>query len=927
MSYRYQVSKSIVVLLLISVLVSGANPYRPARRAAKTPASPDVTSRSPQPTQTEGKPQRIFAPHWTTEGSLYTTVFVRNTHLEQVAGVTVSLVLPQRTIRLPETRLDAQQTVAIDVERALLENGEKVEQAGAAFIDVEDGATGSISAYAQVLDVSNSLSFSFPFMQGGASDATPLDAVAWYFSPRTDAFIALQNTTDAVVIATPAVQFSGNWVNLGKRRLQAHEAVTLQLPRFPSKTPSGQQALAVRVAHNSQPGSVVAQGWVEDAAIGFSAPFTFQPNLTCDCGNETHHLYGTGMEIGSAGGMMGLAPGATFSPYLALRNRYTKSLVVNASFTYESAGQVETVALPPVPLGGQASALVNLKDYQDQGLIPASVPHGSIDLQYTGKPGALLAELTSVDQNGSFVSPVPLTCRGNRAANMPFWRTDGDWHSSVTLRNIAAEDNEVEITVSYPGGVYEVRKTLSAGGTAMVSVNDLQQSQEPDSAGRRIPLDATVGGVSVWSPLVREGLIVNAMLVNPVSKTCGSCQQYGYVTAACLVEDYALTTVCEFEPHAANDSFPLKIILRYNSGHTDQDGVNTSTVSSANPPVADYSIGQMHCLAGGNTYITARTSRQWPIDVRCSIYQTFLGNGLLNVIEAKIKQDNNDITGTTHDVIVGQKISLSVEVLPAGTSTTNNQWTIPEKKIANYVVNYDDADRDHSTATVTPLSNPTSTSVTFYWVDGGDGRQVKFSFKVLGKSFNAKATFNVKRPTVTFTSTSVSNVANDFACNTFRELHYGCTNPPRGLGPAGVTFAVANLSIPSGFMGTTELVQVVNSITRTKLKTTTQQLTLSGMGLLDTSFPYGLLYDSPSQPFALDDLQVTVSDSFSMYLIFKSSLPDSIWVPLKKINWSWGGDALQSGTLTSSSHSGNQVGTDATDPPTWTANATSLQFH
>lgn len=278
------------------------------------------------------------------------------------------------------------------------------------------------------------------------------------------------------------------------------------------------------------------------------------------------------MEIGSAGGMMGMVPGATFSPYLALRNRSTKPMAVSANFIYDSAGEVKTLALPPLSLDGQESRLVNLKDYQDNGIIPASVPHGSVDLQYKGKPGALLAELASVDQNGSFVRPVPLTCHGNRDLNMTFWRTDGDWHSSVTLQNVATEKNDVEITVSYPGGVYVIEKSILAGETAMVSINELQQSQEPDRAGSRIPLAAAVGGVSVWSPLVTDGLVVNAMLMNPLSKTCGTCQQYGYVVSTSLVEDYALPTSFVFETHAVNDLFVLKIILRYSSGNTDQDG-------------------------------------------------------------------------------------------------------------------------------------------------------------------------------------------------------------------------------------------------------------------------------------------------------------------------------------------------------------------
>src|SRR6266567_2257264 len=104
---------------------------------------------------------------------------------------------------------------------------------------------------------------------------------------------------------------------------------------------------------------------------------------------------------------------------------------------------------PRLILNAQETAVVNLRKYQEDGRIPMSVTAGNIDLQYQGESGGLVAEMASVDENGTFVPPVPLVCNGNRALHMSFWRTDGDWHSSVTLQNIAAEENEVEITISY----------------------------------------------------------------------------------------------------------------------------------------------------------------------------------------------------------------------------------------------------------------------------------------------------------------------------------------------------------------------------------------------------------------------------------------------------------------------------------------------
>jgi hypothetical protein len=289
-------------------------------------------------------------------------------------------------------------------------------------------------------------------MQDAASASQPLDGVAWYHSQNTDAFIALQNTTQEEITALPTLFVFGQVISLGKRQLKSHEAVNIKIP--PTKGVGNKDrsySAGVRIEYDGQPGAIVAQGWVIDERIGFSAPFAFRPKSNCDCSGDTQHLYGTGVEIGSAGGMMGLAPGAIFSPYLVARNRSYKPISVVPVFKYSTTERIEKVTLPRMLLSPQESKVVNLKEYQDTGIIPPWVPHGNIDLQYKGEVGALIAELASVDQNGSFVSPVPLTCNGNQDQRMAFWRTDGDWHSSVTIENVISQESDLEITISYPG--------------------------------------------------------------------------------------------------------------------------------------------------------------------------------------------------------------------------------------------------------------------------------------------------------------------------------------------------------------------------------------------------------------------------------------------------------------------------------------------
>jgi hypothetical protein len=39
--------------------------------------------------------------------------------------------------------------------------------------------------------------------------------------------------------------------------------------------------------------------------------------------------------------------------------------------------------------------------------------------------------------------------------------------------------------------------------------------------------------------------------------------------------------------------------------------------------------------------------------------------------------------------------------------------------------------------------------------------------------------------------------------------------------------------------------------------------------------------------------RVTINDSASAWLMFRPNLTDAIWVPIKKVNWSWEAEAMR----------------------------------
>jgi hypothetical protein len=159
MSSRRIIIKAAISLVILCLVIASAFflHLSTTSRAQNEPKKPEAQPSNHQADELPLKAQRLFAPYWTTEGSLYTTIYIRNAHVVQPIMAKVSLTLGNNSITLPEAFVDSLQTVAIDVEGALIENGETAEKSGGAIIEFEAVSAGSVNAYAQVLDTTRSL--------------------------------------------------------------------------------------------------------------------------------------------------------------------------------------------------------------------------------------------------------------------------------------------------------------------------------------------------------------------------------------------------------------------------------------------------------------------------------------------------------------------------------------------------------------------------------------------------------------------------------------------------------------------------------------------------------------------------------------------------------------------------------------------------
>jgi hypothetical protein len=346
-----------------------------------------------------------------------------------------------------------------------------------------------------------------------------------------------------------------------------------------------------------------------------------------------------------------------------------------------------------------------------------------------------------------------------------------------------------------------------------------------------------------------------------------------------------------------------------NSGITNADGsVSGMTLVSA--------------PAGANADVTPIATQHYNYDDYT--FNVRATNVTLEIVDAN---SGTDLTLQTNTVIVGQQMNLTCQLsvtnaLLNNGLLTNFRWTVPGTTFSNFVA-------DGQTGILNTNFSTTQSNVLFCWSDSGL-KLLQISASVNGVKVTSQAWFNVLRPTATVTTQTASVNADNFIglLGFYDAITYG----------AGITFSNA-ITIPSGFSGTNEWVQIVLNPYRAQHDTNGIWWVYTENGAapyLDTSYPYtnrfgitaNVAYDSPSSPLSNGYNEITATNSFKMWLMFKPA--GGQWVPLRTVTWNWSGTATLSGSswiLASGSWSTNPPDADAgTIFPQWNSNVRNATY-
>ena len=577
----------------------------------------------------------------------------------------------------------------------------------------------------------------------------------------------------------------------------------------------------------------------------------------------------------------------TLKPKLFLRNVTATPVTASLTFHWRSAsGQGDTTG-PTIRILTNQTQEVDFFTLPDNQVPPRDAYWSTVTLTTDGKPDGVVAVAASYDDSLKYGAQTPFSDQLSSRWEGGEWQADALHDSITTVGNGGAKEMRAAFTLFYNRGTerYDLEQTLEPNEQMWVDIGSLISSSMPDIHGKVLPKTLTTGSYQfrdLTSTLVGslfEGKVIYDLTNGHVSYGCGTC--------------------CSTSSVYLNYS-PLNLGLTNNftNGVTTQDNCGDS-------PQDDSGDFYNWTTANTSIAITDRTGRHTGVALGATSSTTqgevIHSNGrsgcyLVNSIPSgptsvipspRIHWNGGDVTNQTSPTTVGQQMPIYATIdLPSGVSISSQSWSVPGITVAGWP-----STQNQALPPVAPnlsVSNPT-----FYWVDGGNSRQITYTANLSnGAVISAVTTFNVLAPSNVSFSAAIQNVA---IGKINGNLNLAVYNFP-ALTP-GIVFN-GSISAPPGPGGTLSFVQVLTNYDMQYFGTSCQLHYGAG---LDSYFPlevspFGVntltANDSPGVPLFDDDTEVTVSFGAIGYLLWQVNINNSIPVPLASIPWSWNGDAL-----------------------------------
>ena len=183
---------------------------------------------------------------------------------------------------------------------------------------------------------------------------------------------------------------------------------------------------------------------------------------------------------------------------MIVRNLAGSPQSVTVTVEYPGEDGPAQAALPPLPLEAYTTKDIPLDLVL--GSLPLPLPFCSIRIQYSGTPGSVIGEVSSIEAKGDLVIDSRLANErdGWVGSGAHPWRLDEETESILFLTNMSEQSARIGFDM-VAGGVhyYLTRLKLKPHETRAIDLRKVRDEQKPDLKGNKVPAGATDGSV-VW---------------------------------------------------------------------------------------------------------------------------------------------------------------------------------------------------------------------------------------------------------------------------------------------------------------------------------------------------------------------------------------------------------------------------------------------
>ena len=227
-----------------------------------------------------------------------------------------------------------------------------------------------------------------------------LNAVWWGLGSGREARVSVSNTSGEPVTADLFLDFQNERHSADPLAFAPHETKVVSVTQLlgglkvsPAQAPEG----GITIIQRGPRPSLIAQGRITDSATGFSTTLNF-PDPSAQWASALH---ASGVPIGMPSRDSPYAGTGVFIPHVVVRN--LTGAPQSVKVTVEYPGEKETQRVDLVPLALESYSTSDLALDSAFGLLPLPLPFCSIRVQYSGPPGSVIGEISSIEQKNDMV--------------------------------------------------------------------------------------------------------------------------------------------------------------------------------------------------------------------------------------------------------------------------------------------------------------------------------------------------------------------------------------------------------------------------------------------------------------------------------------------------------------------------------------------